>query len=78
MNDDAAMLGPGKGGLVCTRPFPSMPVGFWNDPKLINYRVKLTRPRRGTPAPSMDEPKNGSEFLAVESMFGKGGCGPSI
>ncbi|MGH8549496.1 MAG: acetoacetate--CoA ligase [Methylococcales bacterium] len=21
-----------KGELVCTRPFPSMPVGFWNDP----------------------------------------------
>jgi acetoacetyl-CoA synthetase len=21
----------GKGELVCTRPFPSMPVGFWND-----------------------------------------------
>ena len=20
-----------KGELVCTRPFPSMPVGFWND-----------------------------------------------
>ncbi|MEI6985041.1 MAG: acetoacetate--CoA ligase [Rhodospirillaceae bacterium] len=22
-----------KGELVCTRPFPSMPVGFWNDPE---------------------------------------------
>jgi acetoacetyl-CoA synthetase len=22
----------GKGELVCTQPFPSMPVGFWNDP----------------------------------------------
>lgn len=22
-----------KGELVCTKPFPSMPVGFWNDPK---------------------------------------------
>jgi acetoacetyl-CoA synthetase len=21
-----------KGELVCTRPFPSMPIGFWNDP----------------------------------------------
>ena len=26
-----------KGELVCTAPFPSMPVGFWNDPKNNNY-----------------------------------------
>jgi acetoacetyl-CoA synthetase len=28
----------GKGELVCTRPFPSMPVGFWNDSKGDKYR----------------------------------------
>jgi len=28
--DGRALLGR-KGELVCTRPFPSMPVGFWND-----------------------------------------------
>lgn len=27
-----------KGELVCTRPFPSMPVGFWNDPDGERYR----------------------------------------
>ncbi len=27
----------GKGELVCTRPFPSMPVGFWNDPDGAKY-----------------------------------------
>ena len=27
-----------KGELVCTRPFPSMPVGFWNDPSGEKYR----------------------------------------
>jgi acetoacetyl-CoA synthetase len=27
----------GKGELVCTRPFPSMPVGFWNDPDGRKY-----------------------------------------
>ncbi len=27
-----------KGELVCTRPFPSMPVGFWNDPDGARYR----------------------------------------
>ena len=27
-----------KGELVCTRPFPSMPVGFWNDPEGARYR----------------------------------------
>ncbi len=28
-----------KGELVCTRPFPSMPVGFWNDPDGRQYRA---------------------------------------
>jgi acetoacetyl-CoA synthetase len=28
-----------KGELVCTRPFPSMPVGFWNDPSGAKYRA---------------------------------------
>ncbi|MDW8123205.1 MAG: acetoacetate--CoA ligase [Geminicoccaceae bacterium] len=27
-----------RGELVCTRPFPSMPVGFWNDPEGKRYR----------------------------------------
>ena len=28
-----------KGELVCTAPFPSMPVGFWNDPGDAKYRA---------------------------------------
>ncbi len=28
-----------KGELVCTMPFPSMPVGFWNDPGGRKYRA---------------------------------------
>jgi acetoacetyl-CoA synthetase len=28
-----------KGELVCTRPFPSMPLGFWNDPGDARYRA---------------------------------------
>jgi acetoacetyl-CoA synthetase len=28
-----------KGELVCTAPFPSMPVGFWNDPDGGKYRA---------------------------------------
>jgi acetoacetyl-CoA synthetase len=28
-----------KGELVCTAPFPSMPVGFWNDPGDQKYRA---------------------------------------
>jgi acetoacetyl-CoA synthetase len=28
-----------KGELVCTRPFPSMPLGFWNDPGDRKYRA---------------------------------------
>jgi acetoacetyl-CoA synthetase len=27
-----------KGELVCCAPFPSMPIGFWNDPEEIKYR----------------------------------------
>jgi acetoacetyl-CoA synthetase len=27
------------GELVCTAPFPSMPIGFWNDPKGERYRA---------------------------------------
>jgi acetoacetyl-CoA synthetase len=29
----------GAGELVCTRPFPSMPVAFWNDPDGTAYRA---------------------------------------
>jgi acetoacetyl-CoA synthetase len=29
----------GPGELVCTRPFPSMPVAFWNDPDGAKYRA---------------------------------------
>ena len=36
--DDAGQpLSSGKGELVCTRPFPSMPIGFWNDPDGKKY-----------------------------------------
>ncbi len=28
-----------KGELVCTKPFPSMPIGFWNDPDGAKYRA---------------------------------------
>jgi acetoacetyl-CoA synthetase len=30
-DEDGNPLKTGKGELVCTRPFPSMPIGFWND-----------------------------------------------
>jgi len=32
-------IGAGKGELVCTRPFPSMPIGFWNDPGKARYKA---------------------------------------
>ena len=28
-----------RGELVCTQPFPSMPIGFWNDPGGTRYRA---------------------------------------
>ncbi len=38
-DDDGAPLPRGKGELVCTRPFPSMPIGFLNDPDGARYRA---------------------------------------
>ena len=31
-SDEASSILDTKGELVCTRPFPSTPIGFWNDP----------------------------------------------
>lgn len=36
-DDDGTALEAGKGELVCLNPFPSMPVGFWNDPDGARY-----------------------------------------
>jgi len=37
-DDDGRALPAGeKGELVCTRPFPTMPLGFWNDPDGSKY-----------------------------------------
>ncbi|MCH7823773.1 MAG: acetoacetate--CoA ligase [Acidobacteria bacterium] len=38
-DDDGRSLGGEKGELVCTKPFPSMPVSFWNDPQGTRYRA---------------------------------------
>jgi acetoacetyl-CoA synthetase len=38
MNDQGRPVRGEKGELVCTRPFPSMPVSFWNDPEGSRYR----------------------------------------
>ena len=38
-NDDGKPVRGEKGELVCTAPFPSMPVGFWNDPDDARYRA---------------------------------------
>ncbi len=37
--DDGTPLAAGKGELVCTRPFPSMPLGFLNDDDGSRYRA---------------------------------------
>jgi acetoacetyl-CoA synthetase len=39
VDPDGNPLSAGKGELVCTRPFPSMPIGFWNDPDGAKYRA---------------------------------------
>ncbi len=38
-NDDGRPVRGEKGELVCTRPFPCMPVSFWNDPDGSRYRA---------------------------------------
>ena len=39
-DDEGRSMPPGqKGELVCTRPFPTMPLGFWNDPDGAKYRA---------------------------------------
>jgi acetoacetyl-CoA synthetase len=38
-NEKAVAVRNEKGELVCTRPFPSMPLGFWNDPDGAKYRA---------------------------------------
>ena len=37
-DEDGQALAEGKGELVCTRPFPSAPVCFWNDEDNERYR----------------------------------------
>ena len=39
-DDEGRSLAPGrKGELVCTAPFPTMPLGFWNDPDGSKYHA---------------------------------------
>ena len=38
-SDDGKPLSNEKGELVCCAPFPSMPLGFWNDPDGSKYRA---------------------------------------
>ncbi len=38
-SDDGKHIEEEKGELVCVKPFPSMPVMFWNDPKGRKYRA---------------------------------------
>jgi acetoacetyl-CoA synthetase len=38
-DDDGHSLVGEKGELVCTAPFPSMPIGFWNDPDGSRYHA---------------------------------------
>jgi len=39
MATQVGFQGPAKGELVCTRPFPSMPLGFWQDEDGSRYRA---------------------------------------
>jgi acetoacetyl-CoA synthetase len=38
-DENGKSLKSGQGELVCTAPFPSMPVAFWNDPDGSKYRA---------------------------------------
>ena len=41
VDDDGEAYADGKGELVCRNAFPSMPVGFWNDPDCASH---ISRP----------------------------------
>jgi acetoacetyl-CoA synthetase len=38
-DEDGKPVTDQQGELVCTKPFPSMPIGFWNDPDGAKYRA---------------------------------------
>ena len=38
VDETATPLAHGKGELVCTGPFPTLPIGLWNDPDGSRYR----------------------------------------
>ncbi|EKF20593.1 acetoacetate--CoA ligase [Nitratireductor pacificus] len=38
-DEDGRPMREGKGELVCTRAFPAMPIGFWNDPDGAKYHA---------------------------------------
>ena len=38
-NDEGQPCVAEKGELVCTKPFPAMPIGFWNDPDGAKYKA---------------------------------------
>jgi acetoacetyl-CoA synthetase len=38
-DEDGRPVKRGKGELVCTKPFPSMPIGFWGDPDGKKYQA---------------------------------------
>jgi acetoacetyl-CoA synthetase len=46
-DDDGRALSRGKGELVCTRAFPSMPIGFWNDADGSRFRAAYFEHFRG-------------------------------
>ena len=49
-----------EGELVCTRPFPSMPVAFWNDPDGAKYRAAYFEPLSRRLAPRRLGPADGA------------------
>ncbi|MGH6815781.1 MAG: acetoacetate--CoA ligase [Hyphomicrobiaceae bacterium] len=39
VDEEGKPLRSGKGELVCLKPFPSLPIEFWNDPGGVKYRA---------------------------------------
>ncbi|GLK68595.1 acetoacetate--CoA ligase [Hansschlegelia plantiphila] len=37
LDDDGRRMASGKGELACMQAFPTMPIGFWNDPDGVKY-----------------------------------------
>ena len=71
-NGDGRPVRQKKGELVCTRPFPSMPLGFWNDVSSERYSAAfLAKLRHQVPLRTVGTDERGRDELGPDVSFGQ-------